>query len=50
MRQVAIVSEAVYAAAGLAPGPLQELTLTGRAQPLRAHLIGAGAPAALQDG
>ncbi len=50
MRQVAIVSEAVYAAAGLAPGPLKELTLTGRAQPLRAHLIGAGAPAALQDG
>ena len=50
MRQVAIVSEAVYEAAGLPAGPLQELTLTGRAQPLRARLIGADAPAALQDG
>ncbi|MBB2960869.1 adenylate/guanylate cyclase domain-containing protein [Methylobacterium sp. R2-1] len=50
MRQVAIVSEAVYEAAGLAPGTLQELTLTGRAQPLRARLIGADVPAALQDG
>ncbi|ACB81429.1 adenylate/guanylate cyclase [Methylorubrum populi BJ001] len=50
MRQVAIVSEAVYEAAGLPPGALQELTLTGRARPLRAHLIGADAPAALQEG
>ena len=50
MRQIAIVSEAVYEAAGLPAGPLQELTLTGRAQPLRARLIGADAPAALQDG
>ncbi|MBA9067816.1 adenylate cyclase [Methylobacterium sp. RAS18] len=50
MRQVAIVSEAVYEAAGLTPGAVQELTLTGRAQPLRARLIGADASAALQDG
>ncbi len=50
MRQVAIVSEAVYEAAGLPAGPLQELTLTGRARPLRARLIGADAQAALQDG
>ncbi|MEH3116749.1 MAG: adenylate/guanylate cyclase domain-containing protein [Methylorubrum populi] len=46
MRQVAIVSEAVYEAAGFPAGDLQELTLTGRAQPLRARLIGARAPAA----
>lgn len=45
MGKVAIVSEAVYAAAALPAGELQELTLTGRAQPLRARLIGAQAPA-----
>ncbi|WP_232630317.1 adenylate/guanylate cyclase domain-containing protein [Methylobacterium sp. Leaf118] len=47
MGQVAIVSEAVYAAAGLVADELTELTLTGRAQPLRARLIGAGAPVAV---
>lgn len=45
MGQVAIVSEAVYRAAGIEPGALTELRLTGRAQPLRARLIGAGGPA-----
>jgi len=47
MGQVAIVSEAVYRAAGIEPGELTELTLTGRAQPLRARLIGVGAPASV---
>ena len=42
MGQVAIVSEAVYRAAGIEPGDLTEVTLTGRAQPLRARLVGAG--------
>lgn len=45
MGQVAIVSEAVYAAAGIAADDLTELTLTGRARPLRARLIGVGTPA-----
>ncbi len=47
MGQVAIVSEAVYRAAGIESGDLTELTLTGRAQPLRARLIGAGATASV---
>ena len=46
MGQVAIVSEAVYRAAEIEPDGLTELTLTGRAQPLRARLIGPGSLAA----
>ncbi|MFF8798903.1 MULTISPECIES: adenylate/guanylate cyclase domain-containing protein [unclassified Methylobacterium] len=50
MGKVAVISEAVYDSAGLPAGDLHEVTLTGRAQPLRVRLIEARVTAVLQEG